>query len=735
MTAVAEPPAPSAAPAEAVDALRKYWGYEAFRPLQGEAVSATLEGRDSLVILPTGGGKSLCFQVPAVVRAGVTVCVSPLISLMQDQVQALQANGIAAAAWNSTVGAAQSRQIQEDMRSGALKLLYVAPERLTQDWVLDALGESGQLAGFAIDEAHCVSTWGHDFRPHYQQLSVLRERFPDVPMAALTATATPRVREDIVRGLGLRSPETLVGSFDRPNLNYSVLQREDRTRQILELADRHPRDSGIVYCTTRKEVDEITAILNAKGYDARAYHAGLPDAEREEAQTAFIKSQCRIIVATIAFGMGIDKPDVRFVVHASLPKSVENYQQEAGRAGRDGEPSDCVLLYSFGDLKTWEFIIGKSPGPNAQAQKQAVRDALDFCQSMQCRHVALVEHFGQTMEADCKTACDNCTTDREMMPAAEALQASQKILSCVYRLGQRFGAAQTVDVLRGSRAKKVVEKGHDALSTYGLMKGVDASVVRNWINQLIAQDYLAQVGEYSVLNLTEAAGAVFKGEATPELTAAPLTSSNAAAAPAVVDDENTVALFEELRDLRGDFARDKGVPPYIIFGDATLRDMARRRPLREDQMLRCKGVGQTKLATYGGAFIERIKAFCDKNGLTIRAETPALIRGQGGSTKNDIKELAMEMFAEHASVEDVVGRTGRAPSTIGNYLAEHIENEGIGDPSPWVSTRMAELVEEAIERVGCERLRPVFEALDSEVDYETIKTVAACWKVRQENGE
>ena len=730
MTSVAE----SVAPPEAVDVLRRYWGYESFRPLQSEAIAANAAGRDTLVILPTGGGKSLCFQVPALIREGVTVVVSPLISLMQDQVQALQANGISAAAWNSTVNAAGSRKIQEDIRSGALKLLYVAPERLTQDWVLDALSDAGHLSGFAIDEAHCVSTWGHDFRPHYQQLSVLRQRFPDVPMAALTATATPRVREDIVAGLGLQSPETLVGSFDRPNLNYSVLQRADRTAQIREVIDRHPKESGIVYCITRKEVDEITAILNSVGCDARAYHAGLSDAQREETQTAFIRDQCRIIVATIAFGMGIDKPDVRFVIHASLPKSLENYQQEAGRAGRDGEPSDCVLLYSVGDLRTWEFIINKSPGPNSRTQTDAVRAALDFCQSTQCRHVALVEHFGQSLDKPCGDACDSCTIERPQMAGSEALVAAQKILSCVHRLGQRFGAGHTVDVLRGSRAKKILERGHDSLSTYGLMKGTDAGVVRNWINELIQQQFLVQVGEYSVLNLTEAAGAVFKGKVTPQLTAAPVTSSAGAAAPPPVDDENTIALFEELRDLRGDLAAEKGVPPYIVFGDAALRDMARRRPVRADAMLRCKGVGRTKLETYGEAFMGRIRTFCERSGLTAAGSSggPA---GQATATKNELKELAMRMFAEGASIEEVVDKTARAPSTISNYLAEYIENEGITDPSPWVSGRMAEIVEESIEQLGCERLRPVFDDLDGSVDYETIRTVAACWMVRQENGE
>lgn len=714
-----------AVPTDAVDALQRFWGYDSFRPLQAEAIEAHTSGRDALVVLPTGGGKSLCFQVPAVIRSGVTVVVSPLISLMQDQVHALTANGISAAAWNSTVSAADSRKIKADVEAGRIKLLYVAPERLAGGWMMDMLAElETPVAGFAIDEAHCVSTWGHDFRPHYRGLAELRDRFPDVPVIALTATATPRVRDDVVRGLQLRDPEVLIGNFDRPNLTYRVVPRSDRMAQIRGILERFHGESGIVYCITRKEVDELSALIESMGYTARPYHAGLSNEEREEAQTAFIRDECPIIVATIAFGMGIDKPNVRFVIHASLPRSIENYQQEAGRAGRDGEPSECTLLYAQGDLQMWERIIKMGGGENLDTQLSSVRAVMNFAMGTTCRHRALVRHFGQELGEDCETACDVCTSDRPMLDDGEALVTAQKILSCVYRLKQSFGMTHTVDVLRGSKSKKLLEKRHDQLTTYGLMKGVDAGHVKHWIAELIGQGLLEQYGEYSVLRLTESARPVLVGEETPKLSQPPVAA--AASTVSSASDELSTALFDELRELRREFASEQGVPPYVIFGDTTLRQMVQNRPGTLDALRKCKGVGDKKLAQYGEAFLRVVTSFSERHDLTVAAQPK-----KPGEKKAEALALAFTLFDDGLGIEDVSEQMGRAPSTVSGYLQDYIEDRGIDDPSQWVSTRVAEIVEEAIETVGDERLKPIFEHLDGEVAYETIRTVVACWHNRE----
>ena len=719
----------SAADDPPIAALQQYWGYDSFRPLQREAIDAHLADRDAMVILPTGGGKSLCYQVPAVVRDGVTVVVSPLLSLMADQVQALRANGINAAALNSMTSAAEASAIRSDIASGDLKLLYVAPERLTLSGTLDELSQAG-VAGFAVDEAHCVSAWGHDFRPHYRELAVLRERFPNKALLALTATATPKVRADIVDGLQLADPLTLVGSFDRPNLTYRVLPRGDRTGQIRDIIARFPKQSGIIYCITRKEVEEIAGQLQSAGVNAAMYHAGLANEARERNQEAFIRDDIQVIVATIAFGMGIDKPDVRFVIHASLPKSLENYQQEAGRAGRDGEPSECTLLYSFGDFKTWEFILSQSDGPTLKQQIASVRQVLDFCQAMECRHRLLVEHFGQPLDESCGDACDVCRVDRPLLDPPEALETAQKILSCVYRLEQRFGMAHTVDVLRGSKNKRVRESGHDQLSTYGLLRSVPAATVKHWITELIGQKLLRRVGEYSVLKLGADAGRVLRGEAEVTLTQ-PATESGTASTG--LSSDLAAALFEDLRELRSDIASEKGVPPYIVFGDSSLKDMVTKRPTTLDQFGRVKGVGAAKLKDFAEPFVRRIAGFCERHGLGSSSSTPSAGGGARKPSKSESLRQAFELFDAGTSPEEVAQTLGRAESTVGGYLRDYIADRRVTDPSPWVSSRIAEIIEAAIDEVGPMPLRGIRERLDDEeISYRDIGVVAACYTNRED---
>ncbi|MCA9107165.1 MAG: DNA helicase RecQ [Planctomycetales bacterium] len=588
-------------------ALERFWGYTNFRPLQQEAMSCVMNGHDSLVVLPTGGGKSLCFQVPAMCLPGMAIVVSPLIALMKDQVDTLRQNGIPAAFINSTLDVEERRQVARWIHSGELKLLYIAPERLVLPGTLEFLG-SAQVSMIAVDEAHCISEWGHDFRPEYRGLSVVRERFPDVAVHAYTATATPRVRDDIAAQLGLREPTTLVGSFDRPNLVYRVERRDRLNDQVLEVATKHPGEAGIVYCPTRNQVEEMAALLKARGIKALPYHAGLADNIRRKHQDAFLNESVDVITATVAFGMGIDKSNVRYVVHAAMPKSLEAYQQESGRAGRDGLPAECWLFYSTADLMRWRNMIDGDD----EVANQVARDSLDqvaqFCTSAACRHQSLVRHFGQELPHQSCDACDVCLGDVDLLP--DALVVAQKILSSVVRQKERFGGEYTALVLKGSKDQRVLQNGHDELSTYGILSQHDTRVIRDWVEQLVGQGFLEKTGEFNVLQVTPLGWQVLRGELAPKLLqpANPKTSkarkskSVDEAAWEGVDHE----LFESLRQLRREVATQMKVPPYIIFSDASLRDMARLRPTTMAHMHLVKGVGAKKADDFGELFLERI---------------------------------------------------------------------------------------------------------------------------------
>jgi ATP-dependent DNA helicase RecQ len=602
-----------------VDELRQilstYWGYDDFRPLQAEAMRAVLDGRDSVVVLSTGGGKSLCFQAPALAMPGLAVVVSPLIALMKDQVDALVDCGVPAACVNSTLLVEEKRHIADEIRAGRMKLLYLSPERLLGERTLEFL-QSVPLSFIAVDEAHCISEWGHDFRPEYRGLRVLKDKFPGVALHAYTATATAHVREDIVRELRLSKPEILVGSFDRPNLVYRAKRRGNLLNQIREVADRHRDDSGLVYCIRRLDVEEIAASLAQLGYRALPYHAGMSDEDRRRNQEAFIKDRAKIIVATVAFGMGIDKSDVRYVIHAAAPKSLESYQQESGRAGRDGLEAECLLLYSAGDFRTWRKLQSELPPHALEIAITLLSGIESYCTGVECRHRALVEYFGQQLPGENCGACDVCLSELELVD--DALVISQKILSCVARVRESFGGEYVAQVLAGSRDERILSHGHEQISTWGLLQEHHKKSIRGWIDQLINQDFLLKSGDYNVLRLTEASWRVLRGEVTPRLLKpAPRRRGrkgafeSAAASRAARESWEGVdrELFEALRAYRRRKADERGVPPFIIFSDATLRDLARQRPATLAQLADIHGIGAKKLSEYGAELLHELSAF------------------------------------------------------------------------------------------------------------------------------
>lgn len=593
------------------DLLRRRFGYDDFRLNQAAIIEALLAGRDVLALMPTGGGKSLCYQIPALLREGTGIVVSPLIALMQDQVDALRQLGIRAAFLNSTQDADTRRAVETALRRGELDLLYLAPERLLAESTLRLLDDV-PLALFAIDEAHCVSQWGHDFRPEYRQLSLLHERYPQVPRIALTATADARTRAEIVEQLALEAAAVFVNSFDRPNIRYLLSEGGNARERLWRFLEReHPEDAGIVYCLSRKKVEDVARWLQTKGRTALPYHAGLPEAVRAEHQARFLREEGVIIVATIAFGMGIDKPDVRFVAHLNLPKSIEAYYQETGRAGRDGLPADAWLAYGLQDVITLRQMTQDSDAD--ERYKKIIHHKLEamlgLCELTTCRRQALLAYFGEVRDAPCGN-CDNCLEPPETW---EATEAARKALSCVYRTGQRFGVNYLIDVLTGKDDERIRRFGHDRLQVHGLGRELNGSEWRSVFRQLIARGYLrVDVDGHGALQLTEACRPLLRGEQTLQLRRLKKASrkpksvrEKIAAGNLRPEDE---PLFDRLRALRARLAREQNVPPYIIFHDNTLMAMARHRPTGEDELLTLPGVGEAKLARYGHAFLDTIAA-------------------------------------------------------------------------------------------------------------------------------
>jgi len=601
-------------------ALKHYFGYDSFRPGQQAIVEAVLQNQDLLVIMPTGGGKSLCYQLPALLKSGLTIVVSPLIALMQDQVEALQDNGIGATFLNSTLSGAEVRQRTDQILNGKIKLLYVAPERMMSEsflYLMDRVAEEIGISTLAIDEAHCVSEWGHDFRPEYRQLRQIRQRYSTVPVLALTATATTRVRQDIMQQLALKQPLIHVASFNRPNLYYEVRPKPKQAQQELVHYVRQQPGAGIIYCLSRKKVEELTQRLQAAGIQALPYHAGLDDRVRQVNQTRFIRDDVRVMVATIAFGMGINKPDVRFVVHYDLPRNLEGYYQESGRAGRDGEPANCLLLFSYGDIGTINFLIDQKVHPTTgepleqeqQIARQQLRQVIDYAEGIECRRKIQIGYFGERFDGNCAN-CDNCLSPRLLQ---DWTIEAQKFLSCVARVQERFGLGYIVDVLRGSKDKRILANRHDQLSTYNIGRDHSAEDWRTLGRSMLHQGLIDETTDgYSVLKLNALSWEVLRKQRKVEIA----LSHRPAAAPEVqsTSKANAEMLFEQLRKLRKQLADEQSVPPYVVFADSSLRLMAQIQPQSLEAFSQISGVGSHKLARYGPKFVEAINQFCQTTG-------------------------------------------------------------------------------------------------------------------------
>ncbi|MBN2591209.1 MAG: DNA helicase RecQ [Sedimentisphaerales bacterium] len=593
-------------------AIHKYWGYTDFLPLQKEAMECLNSGKDSIVVLPTGGGKSLCFQAPAVTMPGLAIVVSPLIALMKDQVDALLECGVSAARIDSSLSYDEQKQVFESIHKKTLKLLYLSPERIVTGNFIEIL-KKAKPSFIAIDEAHCVSMWGHDFRPEYRQMGRLKDIFPGITIGAFTATATEQVRNDIAEQLHLSNPQILVGSFDRPNLVYKVQPKNKIENQVCDILERHKNESGVIYCIRRNDVEKLSDALNKKGYRTAPYHAGMTDKKRKKNQEAFIKDKIDTIVATIAFGMGIDKSNVRYVIHTGMPKSLEHYQQESGRAGRDGLEAECFMFYSAGDYGTWKSLMRDMPPEALEIALAKLNGMYSYCTNAVCRHKSILQYFGQNLEKDNCGACDMCLGNMEYIE--DSLITAQKIISCILRLEQRFGGEYTALVLTGSEDMRILQNRHDKLSTYGLLAEFPKRTVRDWIEQLTGQGYIDKVGEFNVLNVTPKGFAVLKNKETPKLLKP--AQKPAKVSKAALDSWEGVdrELFDALRTLRTKIASQKRIPPYIVFGDGALRDMARKRPSHINSFLDVKGVGEKKCKQYGEKFMNVIIEYCTEHSL------------------------------------------------------------------------------------------------------------------------
>jgi ATP-dependent DNA helicase RecQ len=715
--------------ARAHEILKNQFGYDSFRMNQQAAIEAVLAKKDCVVLMPTGGGKSLCYQIPALILDGLTVVVSPLIALMKDQVDALRSNGVEAEFLNSTQTSREQTQVFQSVRQGKTRILYVAPERLFQlgDLFIDFL-KSVNISLFAIDEAHCISSWGHDFRPEYIQLGKLKRLFPEIPVIALTATADRLVRKDIFERLLIPSAELFISSFNRPNIHYRIEPKRNSYNQLLDYLESRRDESGIIYCLSRSSTESLAADLRDEGFSVLPYHAGLDKATRDRNQELFLNDEVKIVVATIAFGMGIDKSNVRFVVHCDLPKNIESYYQETGRAGRDGLESEALLFFSWGDvnkLKGFAEVEGNQRQTDIMLRK--LNQMGEFGDLKTCRRKFLLNYFGEELKENCGN-CDNCLKDFETI---DGTIIAQKALSAVYRTGQRMGLGYLVDFLRGSQSQKIWDE-HKNLKTYGVGADIPKNEWFEYFRDLIAQGFLKQSdGQFPVIQLTEKSLDVLKGNMSVELIKATVKEEkkHTLTAPDVQYDYFK-DLFVELKKVRTEFAQAENLPPYVVFSDATLVEMATFLPLDLDEMRKISGVGELKLQKYGADFLEVIKDYCEKNNLASRIDLKQPKRERKQRTKRNEKgqstyEVSLEMFREGFSVEEIARLRGMTKSTIEIHLVRYIQTGEI-TVEDFVPENKIEPIKDAIERFrDLGALSPIKEFLGENYSYGEIRAVLA----------
>lgn len=724
---------------QALELLQNVFGYDEFRSHQEAIIRNVLNGNDTLAIMPTGGGKSICYQIPALIFPGLTLVISPLISLMEDQVDQLHALGIDAALLNSTLSSSEYQNTVARVHSGAIKLLYMAPETLMLERTRHLL-TTVKIDCLTIDEAHCISEWGHDFRPEYRQLAEVRRHFPDAVCVALTATATPNVQQDIKSILQMSDSNEFIANFNRPNLFLQISAKKNPVHQTFELIDKFKNQSGIIYCNSRRQVDELTQVLKEAGCSVAPYHAGLPNQVRTANQAAFIRDNIQIIVATVAFGMGINKSNVRFVLHYDMPQNIESYYQQIGRAGRDGLPAHCQFLFGYGDIQKIKFFINQKSDSEQRVANQHLNALIGFAEAEECRRVPLLDYFGEAFPQEQCHLCDNCLS--EDRPLVDVTVATQKFLSCVYRTGQMFGAAHVIDVLRGSKSKKVVEKQHDQLPTYGI--GMELSK-QQWLQlsrRLIQKGFIVQDSKVGSLKLTSESRNVLRGEQTVAIRLAEKQESPAKSySNKQTDLDYNSELFEQLRERRKALADHENVPPYVIFSDKTLVEMSAYYPQSKDSLLQMSGIGSVKLEQYGDAFLQVIKEFCQQRQIEEITKSGAdkdKSEANKRTTRQDGRYVLIgKKFSEGMPLKELQKEYKLKISTLLSHLYKY-QIEGGSLPETDEFSRYSELSADEVDRIvqsfhshSTERLRPIYEELNKAISYDQLHLIRLHYLVQK----